>query len=144
MFYPEVFEAVNRVKLLYGGTSKGTIAEECTSFEELCRRMEQINLEYQALVGVPFSVDLVREGAGRLSVGLGENRWMLFYTSEDGEVLNSLGDREATGTTIFFFGDHTELSHKYLVPADKGLEGVKLCFEEGRLSNGINWTEEIF
>ncbi len=138
---------MNSIKLLYGGTTKGTFTENIASFEDLCRRMEQLSLEYRALLHIPFSVDLVREGEGRMSVGLGEEQWMLFYTSEDGDVRNSLGDMKATGTTVFFFGDYTdytELPNKYLVPAEKALEAVKFWFEEDKLSNDINWTTEIF
>ena len=94
---------------------------------------------------MPYAVDLVREGEGRLSIGLGNNEWMLFYYSEDGEVvLNSLGNEEAEGTVLFYFGDHTELSRKYLIPSSDALEVVRTWFEDGILSNAIKWTEEIF
>jgi len=70
---------------------------------------------------------------------------MLFYYSEDGEmVLNSLGDEDVEGTVLFYFGDRTELSKKYLVPEENALEVIRVWFEQGELSDAIKWTEKIY
>jgi hypothetical protein len=58
--------------------------------------------------------------------------------------MNSLGDKDAEGMVVFYFGDHTELSRKYLIPAADALEVIKVWFEEGVLSDGIKWTAEIY
>lgn len=135
---------MSKVILIYGDTSKGTLIEKPNSFFELKQRLEQIKDEYNPLLGMPYSVDLVREGEGRMSVGLGEQEMMLFYTSEDGEILNSVGDRDREGTICFYFGDQTELSTKYLIPINNALLAIDEWFEKGILSDIIKWTEEIF
>ena len=84
------------------------------------------------------------EGKGRLSVGLGDDEWMLFYTSEDREVLNSVGNRHADGSVVYFFGDHTLLSRKYFVPKDKALSVIETWFHTGELNRAVNWTTELF
>jgi hypothetical protein len=136
---------MNESILVYGDLGQGEITEKPSSFSNLKNRLEQIQKEYNHRLNMPYGVDLVREGKGRLSIGLGENEWMLFYYSEDGEViLNSLGDQEAEGTVLFYFGDHTELSRKYLIPSSDAWKVVRTWFEKGVLSDAIKWTEEIF
>lgn len=136
---------MNDVLLVYGDVGKGEFTENPTSFVELKERLEDIKNEYNRLLGIPYSVDLVREGKGRLSVGLGDAEWMIFYYSEDGEtVLNSLGDENLEGTVMFYFGDQTELSKKYLIPVVDAIEVIRAWFEKGEISNSIKWTEKIY
>lgn len=131
--------------LIYGDLGAGEITETPASFSELQQRLLTIRDQYRAVLNIPYAVDLVREGTGRLSVGLGDDEWMLFFYSEDGDVvLNSLGNDAAEGTVVFYFGDHTELSRKYLIPFQDALDVIKVWFEEGVLSDIIKWTEEIY
>jgi hypothetical protein len=119
--------------------------ERPDSFAELQSRLGRLSREYEDKLGMSFTVDLVREGGGRLSVGLGEHQWMLSYSPEDdGPALNSLGDAGADGHVVFHFGQYTRLSRKYLVPRRSALEAVKAFWEHGALSQAIEWTEEIF
>lgn len=136
---------MNNIDLVYGDLGQGEIIEKPSSFNELKQRLEQIRNEYNSLLKMPYGVDLVREGIGRMSVGLGFDEWIIFYYSDDGEiVLNSLGNEDADGTVLFYFGDHTEVSKKYLIPEKDALEVLGKWFEEGILSDVIKWTNEIF
>ena len=136
---------MNNVLLVYGDIGEEEFTEIPTSFDDLKLRLENIRDKYNALLKMSYSVDLVREGVGHLSVGLGYEQWMLFYYSEDGEmVLNSLGDEDVEGTVLFYFGDRTELSKKYLVPEENALEVIRVWFEQGELSDAIKWTEKIY
>jgi hypothetical protein len=67
-----------------------------------------------------------------------------FQPAHEGVWMASLGDIEASGETMFYFGDHTSVSRKYLVPRDAALEVVRIWWEKGVLARSIQWTTEIF
>jgi hypothetical protein len=135
---------MNSPLLQYGDAGAGVSTERPKSFDELKQRLSQLGNEYRTKLDIPYSVDLVIEGRGRLSIGLGDGEWMLFYTSEDGDMLSSVGDRNADGSVIFFFGDHTLLSRRYLVSKDQALSVIETWFEKGEISHAIDWTRELF
>ena len=84
------------------------------------------------------------EGLGRISVGL-DQRCILTYTSEDfEETLTSLGDETAQGDTMYYFGDYTLMSNKYIIPFDRAIEALKVCVDTGKLSESIKWTDKLF
>ncbi len=153
MNHPKETQAV---VLTYGGTSKGDFEEPVESFEVLARRLDEIALEYRSLLGIPFSVDLIRDNGmlrkdpsqcERLSVGLGNGLWVLFYLpvdEEKGSAKNSLGDPNAKGSVTFFFGDHTLISRKHLVPKQQAVEAIRQWLETGRIDGGMRWTSETF
>lgn len=144
------------IQMWYSYPLDGEFEEVPATFLEVKHRMEELRDRYTARIGMPFSVDLIKDNgklhedpstAERMSVGIGNGQWILFYFP--GEVgqrpqLISLGDKTANGTVEFFFGDATELSTKYLIPREKAWEVVRLWFEDGVLSDAIEWTEELY
>jgi hypothetical protein len=133
------------ISLHYGDAGRGEFRERPASWQELEQRLAEIAKEYRLVLNMPYSVDLEGDN-GRLSVGLGDKDWILFYYPADDTkpVLNSFGDEKATGTSVFYFGQWTELSNKYLIPRSKAIEAIKLWCEAGILSSDIKWTSEIF
>lgn len=131
--------------LRHSDAGQGNVEEHPATFDALISRLAELSRQYEAIVRMPYAVDLVREGVGVLSVGLGTDEWMLSIFDAEGEMIkNSLGDRAAIGETSFYFGDHTLISRKYLVPKDAALEVVRLWWEKGEISSAIQWTDEIF
>ncbi|MDE7222338.1 MAG: hypothetical protein K2O34_00985 [Acetatifactor sp.] len=114
------------------------------SYEALTVQLEQIKAEAAGLFQAIFCVDLVIGNAGRMSIGL-DDRSMLAYTSQDFEEnRTSLGDKFARGETIFFAGDYSLMSDKYIISYDKAMQVVKSWMDEGKISNIIEWTDELF
>ena len=62
---------------------------------------------------------------------------------DDDESVTSLGDRDAQGTTAFWFGDYTETSRKFLILRETALQAVKEWVESGRLTDRVTWTNEL-
>ncbi len=83
-------------------------------------------------------------GLGRISVGL-DAKCILTYTSEDfEETLTSLGDETAQGETVYYFGDYTLMSNKYIIPYEQAVETIKVSANTGKLSKSIKWTDKLF
>jgi hypothetical protein len=136
---------MEEVILRYGDVGRGTSEERPKSVADLLRRLEEIGNEYRARLGMPYSVDLVRKGIGRLSVGLGNGEWIICYFPEgDEEPLYSFGDASQLGTVVFYFGADTRMSKKYLVPRSDAIDVVRQWYEHGTLSAAICWTDEVF
>lgn len=74
---------MSKVILTYGDAGDGDHSETPSNFPTLMERMFTIGAHYRPQLGVPYPVDLVREGEGRLSVGIGDDQWMLFYHPQD-------------------------------------------------------------
>jgi Immunity protein Imm1 len=134
------------VHLIHSDAGRGDVEEAVTDFPSLLQALESLSARYEPVVHIPYAVDLVSDGAGRLSVGMGPEGWMLTYQPEDpdGLAANAVGDRSATGNTSFFFGDHTLVSRKYLVPKPRALHALREWWEFGRLDPALEWSNEIF
>jgi hypothetical protein len=138
---------LNGLVLEYVDVGRRLVREQPSSFSELLRRLEAIQIEYSVVHGMPFGVDLVRERVGRLVVGLSNGQWLLMFHPADAEAeptIYSLGDVEAEGTVRFYLGDASLMSRKYLVPQSDSLRVLRAWFEEGVLGDGVNWTDRIF
>ena len=77
-----------RMVLEYYAPNEGEREERPDSFHELIRRLEELRVKDTPLVGCSFSVDIVEDNPGRciepefaerLSVGIGNGEWMIFY-----------------------------------------------------------------
>jgi hypothetical protein len=130
--------------LRYGDVGQGLTEERFTSFETLMNRLEEIRVKYTSLLGMPYAVDLIREPTGRLSVGIGDHEWILCFFPAEGSPLYSLGDESAEGRVLFYFGDHTRMSRRYLIPRSDAVDAIKEWFNSGLLSDAVNWTDEVF
>lgn len=139
--------AMSDVVLEYVDRTRRLIQEHPSSFAELLERLEGIRTEYSALHGMPFGVDLVRDGVGRMVVGLGNGEWFLMFhpADEDNEpTVYSLGHMQAEGAVSFYLGDASLMSRKYLVARSDALRVLQSWFEDGTLGDAVKWTDKIF
>lgn len=114
------------------------------SYDALTVQLEQIRAEAAKLFHAVFCVDIVTRNVGRLSIGLSD-RSILMYTSDDlEEPRTSMGDRTAQGETMFYLGDYSLMSDKYIIPYVKAMEVVKNWIDEGQMGNILEWTNELF
>ena len=63
------------------------------------------------------------------------------YISDDYETqLTAVGDINAQGETMFYFGDYALMSNKYLIPFNSGVEIVNEWIKDGILPMRVDWT----
>lgn len=111
---------------------------------DLYNQLNEIKQETQDIFTAPFGVDIVINGIGRISIGLVEQT-VLCYKSDDYETqLTAVGNMDAQGETMFYFGDYVLMSNKYLMSFDSGIEIINEWIKGGILPTKVNWTEEIF
>lgn len=120
------------------------------SWEEVINKAEQLELYLTSLqekykdLHCPIGIGLEWDEENFLSVGLGNNGWVLIQTIGEDEQLCSLGDSSLEGTVAFYLPQWTEVPKKMLIPKEKAWEVVKYWFETGKLSSLINWTEQNY
>ncbi len=120
------------------------IKEKVSSLDDLIITLQQIKDEKVKTIQAIFCVDIVVEKKGRLSIGL-DDRSILTYISEDfDEALTSLGDKHAQGETMYYLGEYSLMSNKYVIPYTKAINVVDYWICQGKLSDAIEWTDEIF
>ncbi len=138
---------MNRVVLEYPDKRGRLTHEYPSSITELLDRLECIRTEYGALCGMPFGVDLVRDGEGTLVVGLGDDEWLFMFhpVDENNEPTTySLGNEYAEGSASFYLGDAGLMSRKYLIARSDALKVLKSWFETGELGDAVKWTDTIY
>lgn len=107
-------------------------------------QLNEIEKETNNIFKAPFGVDVVISGIGRISIGLAAQT-VLCYISDDYETqLTAVGDINAQGETMFYFGDYALMSNKYLIPFNSGVEIVNEWIKDGILPMRVDWTEELF
>ena len=120
------------------------VEEKIDSCNLLGKRLQEIKNEAAAIIKGIFSVDIVVEGNGRISVALDDN-CVLTYTSDDLEdVQTSLGDESAQGETLYYFGDYSNVSNKYIISYAKALNVLNQWVQYGTISNQISWTKNLY
>ena len=120
------------------------IKEKVNSLDDLIINLQHIKNEVANTIQAIFCVDIVVEKKGRLSIGL-DDRSILTYISEDfDEALTSLGDKLAQGETMYYLGEYSLMSNKYVIPFAKAINAVDYWICQGKLSDVIEWTDEIF
>lgn len=113
------------------------------SFDSLKAQLQKIKKETEEIFTAPFSVDIVIEGKGRMSIGLDDNT-VLCYKSEDLEIqLTAIGNASAEGYVTIYFGDYSILSKKYLITYNLALEVLRDWINTGELSDKVKWTDEL-
>lgn len=111
---------------------------------DLNNQLNEIKQEVQNVFNAPFGVDIVVAGLGMISIGLAEQT-ILCYKSEDFEdQLTAVGDINVQGETMFYFGDYSLMSNKYLIPFNLGVEIINGWIKSGKLPTIVEWTEEIY
>lgn len=132
------------VVIEHSDAGRGLLVERPRDATELLDRLAFLAAKYRPICGIPYAVDLVRE-EGRLAVGMADDSWVLsFFPADGGSARNSLGNPAATGGTAFYFGDHTEMSNKYLIPRALAIDAVRQWCADGSLSAAVVWTEFNF
>jgi hypothetical protein len=107
-------------------------------------KLQEIKFKASNIIKGIFSVDIVVEDIGRLSVGLDEKS-ILTYTSADfEESLTSLGDEFEQGETMYYFGYYSLMSNKYIIPFEDALNALDDWIDRGILSKNIKWTDQLF
>ena len=127
------------IEYTYDGIKE--IEEKFESFDELKKRLIEIKEQASRIWDIIFSVDVVVENVGRISIALDEKSILAFSNEEIS--LTSLGDSLAEGTTICFFGDCSEMSNKYIIAYTDALEALEFWINTGEISKNIKWTDEI-
>jgi hypothetical protein len=106
-------------------------------------QLNEIKKETQEIFKAPFGVDVVIDNIGRISIGLADQT-ILCYKSDDFEIqLTAVGNIDAQGETMFYFGDYSSMSNKYLISFDSGVEIINEWIKYGILPAKVDWTEEI-
>ena len=135
---------MRKAKVVYCIDGYNAIEIPIGSLSELLSALQKIAIEASSVMEIIFSADVVVEGAGRVSVGL-DQKCILAYTSEDfEEILTSLGDEDAKGDTLYYFGDYTSMSNKYIISFNDAIKVLDVWIENGELSDSIKWTEKLF
>ncbi len=120
-----------------------TVRETIDSLNSLTADLLHIKNKAAATIHAIFCVDIVIEKIGRLSIGL-DDRSILTYISEDfEEALTSLGDESAQVETMYYLGDYSLMSNRYVIPFDTALSAVDYWLCQGGLSDAIEWTDKI-
>jgi len=132
------------VKLEYCINGYDTKEVEINCFGMLKSKLIEIKNEATGIIKSIFTVDVVVDGKGRMSIGLDEDS-ILAYTSFDFEDnMTSLGNESSQGTTLYYFGDYSIMSNKYIIPYNTALDVLKTWIEFGEISDIIQWTDEIY
>jgi len=133
---------MDNITLEYTSDGFDDISENIKNFNQLVNRLEKLKNEAAKKWDIVFTVDVIIENIGRISIALND-RSILSFMSED-ISMTSLGDINAEGVKAYFFGAYTEMSNKYIVPYEDGLEAIKFWLENGIPGNQIKWTEELY
>ena len=120
------------------------IRVDIDSFIGLQQQLEKIKKETMGIFTAPFSVDVVIDEIGRISIALDETT-MLCYKSADLEFqLTAIGDLAAEGYATVYFGDYSIMSKKYLISYNLALDILDFWINTGKLSDQVSWTDKIF
>ena len=128
------------IVLAYCMDGNKEIQENVASFETLINRLQIIKEEAKKYISIPFSVDIVVKDKGYISVGLGENESIItWYVANDDIYFTSLGDEQAVGTKLYYFGDWSELPDKHTISWESALSVIKAWIESEDINGCINW-----
>lgn len=120
------------------------VQKQIDSMESLVKDLQEAKNKASTIIKGIFAVDILVKDIGRISIGLDE-KCILTYTSEDFEKsLTSLGDESAQGETMYYFGDYSLMSNKYIISFTNALTVLEELIYTGALSESIKWTEQLF
>jgi hypothetical protein len=132
------------IRFEYDDARLGVRQETHDSVDEILPRLRAICAEFSLRVNMPFGVDLVATNGDRMSVALGSDTAVVSrFRDETAETVTAVGDPSAVGRTLFYFGDHTLIPNKFVIPLDLALQIVLEWCELGTLSSMTQWTSEI-
>ncbi len=132
------------ITILYDDLQSGEKQETVSTPEELKSRLKAIGDDYSTRVRMPFGVDLVTDGGDRLSIALGQEHAVVsHFDAENIETVTAVGNSHAAGSTPFYFGDHTLIPNRFLIPVDIAWRIVDEWCDRGTLSSLLTWTSAI-
>ena len=111
---------------------------------DLNNQLNEIKQKVQNVFNAPFGVDIVVTGLGMISIGLAEQTILCYKTEDFEDQLTAVGDINVQGETMFYFGDYSLMSNKYLIPFNLGVEIINEWIKSGKLPTIVEWTEEIY
>jgi len=120
------------------------IKTEFDSFANLKKQLECIKEETTGLFSAPFSVDIVLDDIGFMSIGLADSTILCYKSWDFEEQLTAVGDLFEDGNITFYFGDYSLMSKKYLIPYSVALGVLEAWIATGELSDKVEWTHELF
>ena len=133
------------ITLAYCMDGYNEIQETVTSYNSRVDRIKRIKNEAEKYIPIHFSVDIAINSKGILSVGLGETESVIvWYNSTDDVYLTSLGDEQAIGSKLYYFGDWSDMSNKYAISWEAALLVIKVWIKTGDIGNCIKWTSIIY
>ena len=116
---------------------------EISSFGDLKKQLTEIQDATKDVYSCPFSADVVIADIGRISIGLAEQTVLCYCSADFNKQLTAVGDMSAEGSVMFYFGDYSIMSAKYVVPYSLALEILEYWIMTGKLSDMVEWTGEI-
>lgn len=116
---------------------------EINSLDQLRLKIAFLQEKYSELDS-PIGIDLERNETDFLSIGLGDQLWVLIRTIGEDQQFCSLGDKTLKGATPFYLERWTEIPQKWLVPANKAWRVVEKWLRTGELSDIIDWTTDNY
>lgn len=139
---------MSRIVVTYSepGKAQSVIETRVDSERGLVDLLASLKQKYATLLDHPIGVDLVAAHGDYLSVALGANESVIIYFSNEGagETFTSLGDENAEGLFVVYFGQWTELSRKYVIPWIQAERVLIDWFRTGTRSSEIRWTTQVF
>ena len=132
------------IRIVYDDLRFGEIEETDDSVDHIVSRLESIGREFSPRVRMPFGIDLVATNGDRLSVAIGLGGAVVsHYNDKTVETVIAVGNPAAVGNTLFYFGDHTLIPNKFLLPVDLALHVVREWCERNTLSSLAQWSPRI-
>lgn len=118
----------------------GGDAVEIGSREELDRVVDRLHAEAE---DEPFIVELVIDGGGILSVGLGRSETVLSYMGAtlDPPYFQTAGGAGDRPVTFRYRGDWSEFPPDSAVPLEQGRAALREFFSTGRRPDSLVWRE---
>jgi len=112
-------------------------------FCELDSILRNIQEQTGSLFSCPFTVDIVLQDIGRISVGLADPTILCYCSADLNTQLSSVGNLSAEGTVSFYFGDYSVISSKHLIPYPLALKELEHFIDTKELSSSICWTQKL-
>lgn len=132
------------ITIIYDDLQSGEKKESVSSFSSLVDRVRTIGQEYSARVKMPFGLDLLAENGDRLSIALGSDHAVISrFSAEHEDTITAVGDPDATGSTTFYFGDHSLMPNKFVISSEVAWKIIQEWCESGTLSCAASWTSQI-
>ena len=135
---------MKKIYIEYSIDGHDVVKEDVPTFDMLKSHLLEIREKTSETFASPFSVDVVIEGVGRISIGLADQTVLCFSSADLETMLTSVGDLSAVGDVVFYFGDYSIMSKKHVIPYALGLSILEHWTSTGELGDMAKWTHDLF